>query len=531
MPSRSEGVTPPVETIVIRADASAAIGFGHVSRCLALAEAIRRHGCRVVLRSRGLAGSLRQRALAIGCELLPDDGDTARTESRATHEESDATSLVAALATTGVLPSWVVVDGYGFSAEWHGIVRGSGARVLCIDDLADRPLDCDLLLDQNLVEDMHTRYVPLLPPQCRTMLGPRFALLSTEYAQLRQTSSRPAHGPQNVLISFGGADRGGATLAAVEAFCRLGGKELSADVIVGRTHHRRAAVESLAQADGRIRIIDHLPSLAPLLAKACLCVGGAGVTAWERLCLGVPSIAVAIAGNQQPIAAALAAHRLAWVCDASSASLTDDLLLAMRAVIAGEHDLRVAAGMHLCDGQGATRVAAALLASARVPLRVRRVEAQDRDLILSWANDPETRRASLTTRMITDVEHATWFAARLAAADTCVFLMATMADGVAVGNVRFERRDEAWLLSFVIAPEFRGVGLGRRMVGAALAHLAEILGRAVVTADVRHDNPASRRILESLGFRLAHSPRTPIASSYRCEIGRPATAAPTEEAA
>ena len=525
------------ETVVIRADASDVIGFGHVSRCLSLAAAIRRRGCRVVLRSRGLAGGLRRRAEAIGCELLIGDGvgdgdgphGPGGADAHAAGEQADAEGLVAALAAAGIRPSWVVVDGYGFGAAWHGIVRGGGARILCIDDLADRPLDCDLLLDQNLVDGMHCRYENLLPSRCRPLLGPRFAVLPAEYAELRRSHPFPAGETRRVLISFGGADRVGATLAAVEAFGRVPGRGLAADVILARTHPQRAAVESLARADGRIRIADTVPTLAPLLAAASLSVGGAGVTAWERLCLGVPSIAVAIAENQRPIAAALAAGRLAWVCDGSSTRLADELADAMQAMLSGGHEVRIEAGMRLCDGLGADRVAAAMLASAGMPLMIRSVEAADCDVVLAWANDPETRRASLTTRMITEPEHAAWFAGRIAAGDSCVFLMATTADGVPVGNVRLERRDEAWLLSFVLAPEFRGFGLGRRIVGTALAHFTATRGRAVVDADVRHGNEASRRILEALGFRPAGG--TSIAASYRCEVGAGTTAARAEEAA
>ena len=66
-------------------------------------------------------------------------------------------------------------------------VRETAPKLLVIDDLADRTHQADLLLDQNFFgEATHQRYQGLVPPQCRQLLGPDYALLGPEYAQLQQ---------------------------------------------------------------------------------------------------------------------------------------------------------------------------------------------------------------------------------------------------------------------------------------------------------------------------------------------------------
>ena len=76
-------------------------------------------------------------------------------------------------------------------------LSGSDAapKLLVIDDLADRPHQADLLLDQNFFgEAIHQRYQDLVPPQCRKLLGPHYALLGAEYAQLHPlVPSRTVH--------------------------------------------------------------------------------------------------------------------------------------------------------------------------------------------------------------------------------------------------------------------------------------------------------------------------------------------------
>ena len=48
-----------------------------------------------------------------------------------------------------------------------------------------------------------------------------------------------------------------------------------------------------------------LPSLAGLIARADLAIGAGGATTWERACLRLPSLVVAIAANQLPFSEAL----------------------------------------------------------------------------------------------------------------------------------------------------------------------------------------------------------------------------------
>lgn len=81
------------------------------------------------------------------------------------------------------------------------MLRQTAKNIMVIDDLADRGHNCDLLLDQNLVEQMHTRYVARIPAACRLLLGPEYALLQPIYAELRDRTP-PREGPVRRILIF-----------------------------------------------------------------------------------------------------------------------------------------------------------------------------------------------------------------------------------------------------------------------------------------------------------------------------------------
>ena len=74
---------------------------------------------------------------------------------------------------------WLIVDHYALDSRWEVQMRPFVKKIMVIDDLADRRHDCDVLLDQNLFENMETRYDDLVPWHCRKLLARRIRLAST----------------------------------------------------------------------------------------------------------------------------------------------------------------------------------------------------------------------------------------------------------------------------------------------------------------------------------------------------------------
>ena len=239
-----------------------------------------------------------------------------------------------------------------------------------IDDLADRPHDVGLLLDQNLGRQARD-YASLLPPHARRLIGPAHALLRAEFAAARDASlarradrAMQSRGWQHLLVSLGGADPQQASLRVLQALsvCPLPADAAITVVLGALADSRQAAQALLPTLPCTTRLLVDVADMAPLLAEADLAIGAAGGSAWERCCLGLPSALLVLADNQRPGTQALvgagAALSLGGVAD-----LPATLPAVLRQLAApGVLPAMATAAAAVTDGQGAGRVADALLA-------------------------------------------------------------------------------------------------------------------------------------------------------------------------
>lgn len=353
--------------IAFRTDASLQIGTGHVMRCLALARALDKAGavCRFITRE--LPGHLADRIVDEGFEvtlLPPPEG--ARPAGPPDHAHwakvdwtQDADETWAKLDTSR--PDWLVVDHYAFDARWQAAARPAGTRLMVIDDLADRPHACDLLLDQNLGH-VASDYDGLVPEHCICLTGPRFALLRPEFAQARASAlaDRVRRGFHHLMITMGGVDPHDATSQVMRAVQRADlPEDLRLTVVMGSRAPALDCVGALAREMPRpTEVAVDVQDMAARMAMADLAICAGGGTTWERCCLGLPSIIVETAENQAGIARAMWAEGAAFD---PGPILAPDFGKALQAALSEASDAALLDAMSknaaaICDGAGSERV-------------------------------------------------------------------------------------------------------------------------------------------------------------------------------
>lgn len=361
--------------VVFRADASLQMGTGHVMRCLTLADALTAQGAECQFICREHPGSLieqirnkgyRTHALSVSSGAGQPPSATAQPAHAAwlgSSQEQDAADCAGVLAE--VNPDWLIVDHYALDARWELALKPHYRKLMAIDDLADRPHLCDLLLDQTFGRDAGD-YRALVPASTQLLCGSQYALLRPEFAALRDYSLQRRAKPQlrQLLITMGGVDKDNATGQVLEALrvCSLPG-QCQITVVMGATAPWLAEVSRQAQnMPWPTTIMVGVSDMAQLMADSDLAIGAAGSTSWERCCLGLPTVMVVLADNQRNIAEALQRTGAAMTAgDLSSGAAIRELLAEL---VGDTHSIvrMSAAAKHVADGLGTARLVSYLSA-------------------------------------------------------------------------------------------------------------------------------------------------------------------------
>jgi UDP-2,4-diacetamido-2,4,6-trideoxy-beta-L-altropyranose hydrolase len=494
--------------VALRADASRTIGMGHVKRCLALAAALRASGAdtRLVTRNLGVeVGAMADQA-GIASLLLPAPvSNTPALTDRVPHAawaqvgwQVDADQSIEALS--GWQPDWLLVDHYAFDARWHRYVSTRlNVHLAVIDDLADRDLGAELLIDHNLCKDHREKYSGRLPEGAAILGGPRFALLGPAY---KDVASFPVQEVvRSIGIFMGGVDvdnLSGIALVACRKHAHFAGP---VEIAITRAYPHAQALRALAAQWPETRVIADLPDLKDFFGRHDLQIGAGGSAAWERCRVGVPTLALTAAANQEAVLPALAALGAVALIAGPTPPNEDSIGSAVRSLLA-QPLLRQELSERSCalvDGLGARRVALRLTAPS---LSVRPATMDDSETMYAWRNHPTTRVMSLNPAPIAWKDHQRWLDATLKNVERCLLVASIGSSDV--GVVRFDGcADDQLEVSLYLDPALHGLSLGRSML---LAGEAYVLQRRPATrgfvAAVLQRNAGSMRLFESCGYHL-----------------------------
>lgn len=349
---RVEAKTGPARTepvaggrLLIRADGGAGVGLGHLTRCLALAQAWKDRwqdeGGAVVLASRDIPAGPAERWRADGVDIVSPETISGRFD-------------------------WIVLDGARLTVPEH---VASGARILMIDDDGTRAeYACDLLLNQNLGAgaELYAGKTDAL-----LLLGPSHALLRRPFRQRAEAERPVPERARTLLVTFGGSDPGGHTERAIEALALLR-EPVEAIILIGGGNPRADAIRQRAAALSESRqgtspvlsVVVDSPDPSGLMRTADIALSAGGSTLWELAALGVPMVV----GSAVPVEVlpveAMAKAGAALSLGALSGAGPDVMARTLDRLIR-DAEARAALSCHaraLIDGAGADRVIGAMIA-------------------------------------------------------------------------------------------------------------------------------------------------------------------------
>lgn len=494
--------------VAFRVDASTKIGTGHVMRCLTLAEELRKRNCKVRFICRAHPGHMADKISSKGFQLslLPAPNEAYEVASGqndyadwlGVKQEEDARQTLKALENKN--PDWLIVDHYSLDARWEKTLRKYADQIMVVDDLANREHDCDLLLDQNYFREPEKRYKGFLPEHCDTLLCPKYALLRPAFCQARKFCRMRGNVISRVLVYFGGNDPDNLTGLALEALSDKNLNHLLVDAVIGPNNPHQEKLENLVEQRPGTRLHVQPENFTELMLRADLCIGAGGTTTWERLCLGLPSLVITVAENQEEFTKDLDKDGyVKWLGRKQDVSLAKIKSCLQAEVDKPQSDELFSNSPLPVDGLGVMRVAEKIIPTSRDELFLRQACVDDIELFYFWVNDPAVRENSFNQEPIFWQDHVNWFKKKLESNLSQIWVMQTPY-GLPVGQIRFDINEGVANIDYSLDPMVRGRGWGQILFQMGLTEFKRLHQNIPCQGRVKAENHPSRHCFQSLGF-------------------------------
>ena len=137
---------------------------------------------------------------------------------------------------------------------------------------------------------------------------------------------------------------------------------------------------------------------------------------------------------------------------------------------------------------------------------LRKAEPKDSDVVLSWRNDPEAIRQSVSGSAVESAVHQQWFKRALESSKFLVLIAEAKLEGAftPIGMCRFDSvKPSVFSVSINVGPDFRGKGVGGIVLRSAISFLREEVDEPLeIQAIVRQSNSPSLRLFEKTGFSV-----------------------------
>jgi len=338
--------------LIIRADANSHIGMGHAMRCIALGQRWRNDGGDVYF----LTTSRSERLL----NKVQNESFKLVSLNEAAYEDSlEAISWLSvseAKLSLKCCNSWVVLDGYHFDKNYQEAIKGMGCNLIVVDDRAHLPsYSADIILNQN-ADAVSYKY--FAPSSCKLLLGSGYALIRDEFLRLKPRKCSKTKRPLKVLVSLGGADYlrlSARIIAELGTFCR---DEIEVRLITGDVSINRLGDYLPGDLSFQLQIVRFAEDYPEMVKWADLAVTAGGSSCWEFAYMGVPTVILTLADNQEGLSGELARRNVAINLGSAENLADGDIASSIKSLYldTGKMGSFSENGKKLIDGLGAHRV-------------------------------------------------------------------------------------------------------------------------------------------------------------------------------
>lgn len=469
--------------IQILTEGYAYTGYGHLSRCTAIARAFGAEGERVLFVINGdeNASHLVRPFPSVVFNWL---------------EERER--LLERLSEADI----VIVDSYLADKKLYEAIRSRVKTCVFLDDFNRLDYPEGIVVNGTVGAER----IPYRPTHGSLyLLGKDYVILREAFMDLPKEREIKEH-IETVLITFGGSDPLNQTSKVLLNLVQLK-NDWKKIVILGAAFSKMGEIKVIA--DERTSLYQDVSAkeMRDLMLKADLAFSAAGQTINELAITGLPAVIFKVADNQDyNIEGWEKVGFIETYLDATKGWKVGDL----ENVLSGLMDRKQRTffsrkGREQVDGKGVFRIRkAALRAFHERNLQIRLAEEKDMLPLFELANDPVVRHNSFSTQAIPWEEHVRWMRATLRNETRRLFVCCEGDE--LVGQVRFDKEGDESVVSVSLSASYRGMGLASVLLVRALSVYREMeKDVSRVLAYVKVENIASQHAFVRAGFRECES--------------------------
>ena len=275
-------------TVVFRCNAGPSIGLGHLTRCRALAHALRVQG---------------QQCIMVGPEYIYrklEDSQTFDDWIPVTDwitESEDAEKILG--IAQHYHASWLVLDDYRIDEIYQRYILTAGLRWLQFEVRADRPLWADIIVNASPNANSRFDKKNFKNKSSIILTGEKFCILRDDYTKKSRNNSSNFD-DDNIFVCFGGCDDNGGIEFVLRVLSELDISNSKVNIISGKSNpqiQRIKKIISTVNINNFSLLIEPVDFIS-IFSNSKIAIISGGTLVYEAAFLGVPSVIIRTANNQ-----------------------------------------------------------------------------------------------------------------------------------------------------------------------------------------------------------------------------------------
>ena len=163
-------------------------------------------------------------------------------------------------------------------------IKQQGIKSIVIDELGNKPIVADVLINGAAVEEWHKYFY--LEKKPKTYFGPRYMILGESFLKYHDKEKGITG---TVLVSMGGVDRSGTTLKLIKVLKSFNG--VKKKIVIGPGFYHEDELNIIkVELDESFELLYDIKDLSNLIYESDIIFSAGGNTLHEAACVGTPAI-------------------------------------------------------------------------------------------------------------------------------------------------------------------------------------------------------------------------------------------------